>query len=118
MPVFTNVGGPCSDTGPGTIAEPWCTIENGAFLTNTISGGENNTEMQVQDANYFTDGFGVVEGDWIQIEGKTTPVQIHHVDYSTHTINLRSPHSWDAGSGVSLPYSGSRPDQGSFEFRE
>jgi hypothetical protein len=38
------------------------------------------------------------------------------IDYDSNTITLDSPLSWAAGTGVSLPYFGSKPDQGVYEF--
>jgi hypothetical protein len=93
-------------------------IDAGAFLTTSVASGADQTEMQVQDAGYFTDGFGIVEGDWVQLEGQATPVQIGEVDYTANTITLTAPHTWDAGIGVGLPYFGETPDQGVFEFRQ
>jgi hypothetical protein len=93
-------------------------IDNGVFLTATANSGDNSAQMQVENANYFTDGFSIVAGDWIQLEGQDTPVQIVQVDYDANTLTLESAHTWNEGIGVSLPYAGTRPDQGRFEYRE
>ncbi len=93
-------------------------IDAGGFLTTAEKGGDNETALEVTDAGYFTDGFGIVEGDFIQLENQSTPVQIEKIDYDTNTITLKDARSWSANSGVSLPYFGKRPDQGVFEFRE
>jgi hypothetical protein len=37
------------------------------------------------------------------------------IDYSTNQITVAQPISWNAGDGVSLPYSGAAPDLGAFE---
>jgi hypothetical protein len=90
-------------------------VDNGGFLTRTTTAGDNSTVLRVEDAGYFTDGHGVVPGDIIQIEGQTATAGIAGVDYGSNTITLDTPLSWETGIGVSLPYSGDRPDQGAYE---
>lgn len=90
-------------------------VDNGGFLTLTTNSGNNSTSLQVKDAGYFSDGRGVVAGDIIQLEGQTATAAISAIDYGTNAISLQTPLSWDAGTGVSLPYSGQKPDQGAYE---
>ena len=90
-------------------------INNGGFLTTTTNSGTNSTDLQVEDAGYFSDGRGVVAGDIIQLEGQTATAGISAIDYGANRITLDSPLSWQAGTGVSLPYNGDRPDQGAYE---
>ena len=92
--------------------------DNGGFLTRTKNGGNNSTEVKVEDAGYFIDGFGITNGDEIQFEGQTQKARIVSIDYNTNTLHLESTMSWASGVGVSLPYSGSRPDQGVYEYSD
>ena len=91
-------------------------IDAGAFLTKTANSGENSTLMQVADAGWFTDGFGIIGGDTIQLEGQPGRAIIVSVDYSTGTLTLDRSLSWSDGQGVSLRYGNARPDIGAFEF--
>ncbi len=52
------------------------------FVTNSGSG----TILTMDDAGYFSDGFGIVDADWIKI-GSTDPVEIASIDYDTNIIN-------------------------------
>jgi hypothetical protein len=88
-------------------------VDKGVPLTKTKSSG-SGTVVDVDDAGYFMDGFGIVEGDRIQI-GSNAPVLIKDVDYSSNRITLASEITWNAGDGVSLPYNGSAPDIGAYE---
>jgi len=91
-------------------------IDAGAFLTNTTNSGTNSTVMQVDDAGWFMDGFGIVSGDTIQVEGQNDRAIILSVDYGTGTLTLDRPLSWSTGQGVSMKYSNTGPDIGVFEF--
>jgi hypothetical protein len=71
--------------------------------------------MPVQDASYFIDGFGVVEGDLVQLEGQMQVVRIVSVDYATSQLTVDASLTWTSGLGVGLPYVGAKPDIGAFE---
>lgn len=88
-------------------------IDKGMFLTKTRAAGSGNT-VPVADAGYFTDGFGMVEGDYVQI-GQNRPVRIKKVNYSTNELVLEEAVGFGNGDGVSLPYNGSAPDIGMHE---
>ncbi|NIO22624.1 MAG: hypothetical protein GTN38_01170, partial [Candidatus Aenigmarchaeota archaeon] len=90
-------------------------IDAGGWLTATRSAGSGNN-IPVQNAGYFIDGFGIVEGDLIQFQGQTTTARITNVNYDTNTITVNTPLTWTSGQGVSLSYSGSAPDIGVYEF--
>jgi hypothetical protein len=90
-------------------------IDAGAFLTETMNSG-SGTAIPVEDARYFMDGWGIIEGDLIQLEGETQKVRITHVDYDNNTITVDSNISWNQGQGVSLAYEGSAPDIGAYEY--
>ena len=90
-------------------------IDSGGFLTKTAGSG-SGTEIVVEDANYFMDGWGIVKGDLVQLEGQTKPVRITKVNYDNNIINIDTALSWSDGQGISLPYSGDAPDIGAFEY--
>jgi hypothetical protein len=91
-------------------------IDAGAFLTKTTGSGNNSTTMEVDDAGWFTDGFGIIPGDTIQVEGQTNYAVIRSVQYLTKTLTLDRAFSWEPGQGVSLKYCGEKPDIGAYEF--
>jgi parallel beta-helix repeat protein len=88
-------------------------VDAGTFPTPTTTAATGNTGP-VADARYFTDGFGVVTADMVQIG--TNVVQITAVNYTAQTLTITPAISWRSGDGVSLPYNGSKPDIGAFEF--
>ncbi|MBN1774662.1 MAG: right-handed parallel beta-helix repeat-containing protein [Deltaproteobacteria bacterium] len=90
-------------------------IDAGEFLTRTSNAGTDATVLEVEDAGYFTDGEGLVAGDLIQLEGQARAVRITAVDDAAGTLTIDTPLTWAAGTGVALPYSGIRPDQGIHE---
>jgi len=88
---------------------------NGGFLTQAVSAGQDSTLLEVDHAGYFSDGHSVVEADMIQLEGQATALMITAVDYATNTLTLATPLTWEAGDGVALPYFGAAPDQGAYQ---
>jgi parallel beta-helix repeat protein len=92
-------------------------IEAGAFLTRTTSSG-SGTQIPVNEAGYFTNGYGITDGDLIQLEGQTQTARITNVDYENDIITVDTPLSWSSGQGVSLPYFGNKPDIGAYEFSD
>jgi len=93
---------PCVDTGT------WLTLTNGT--------GSGSTTMIVDDAKFFCDGWGLQDGDIIQLQGQTTTSKITDINYSTNTLTLEAALTWTDGLGVALEYSGSVPDKGAYEF--
>ena len=91
-------------------------IDNGAWLTTTNGAGEESTTLIVDDSYYFCDGYGIVTGDTIQIEGQETTAVVTAVNYGTHTLTIDTALTWSDGDGVALEYSGSAPDQGAEEY--
>ena len=90
-------------------------INKGCFLT-TIKGSGSGKIISVKDAGYFCDGFGIAYGDLIQLQGTSDSVSVVKVDYNNQTIEIEKDMSWKDGDGISLPYSGSMPDIGAFEY--
>jgi len=92
-------------------------INAGAFLTTTTSSGSGVT-LSVNDASYFYDGWGIPgeQGDLIQLQGQAQTARITSIDYDNNRITVDRTLRWNVGQGVSLPYHGSAPDIGAFEY--
>ena len=88
-------------------------IDAGAYLTATTSSGSGQT-IPVQDANFFTDGFGVIPGDIVKI-GTGNVAQVLAADYVNQTITVDKSISWSRGDQVSLNFNGAAPDVGAYE---
>ena len=91
-------------------------IDNGGFLTVITSSTGSGTIFTVDDADYFMDGWGIIDGDLIQLEGQTQTARVTAVDYDNNIITVDISLTWNLGQGVSLVYSGSAPDIGAYEF--
>jgi hypothetical protein len=98
-------------------------IDAGTQLTQTASA-DSGTQVKVDDAKYFCDGFGMVSADWIKI-GEQEPVQISSIDYDTNTIILTESRNWNDNDTVNLyknsngniVLSGAAPDIGAYEYQ-
>jgi chitodextrinase len=90
-------------------------IDTGAFLTRTLEAGTDTVTVRVEDSLFFSDGFGIVEPDRVQI-GPNPPVSLASVDYDNHILTLKTRVSFPADQPVSLPYHGPAPDLGPFEY--
>lgn len=89
-------------------------LDAGAFLTKTTRSGSGK-KIPVEDARYFMDGWGIIDGDLIQLEGQTKRARIAKVDYEKNVLTIDRKLRWSAGQGVTLPYEGSAPDIGAYE---
>ncbi len=85
-------------------------IDAGRPLTTTIGSGDGDL-VQVKDARFFCDGYGVTDGDLVVI-GKNSPVRVTGINYTANTLRLDKQLYWHIGDPVSLPYKGSAPDIG------
>lgn len=94
------------------LADSPC-IDKAKPLTQTTSGG-TDTSIPVQDSRFFFDGFGIMEGDKIVV-GRNQPVTLVSVPDDKHLI-VAEPISWQTSDPVSLPYEGTAPDIGAFEY--
>lgn len=90
-------------------------IDAGAWLTFTVGSGKKSKTLKVDDARFFTDGWDIIEGDYIQLEGQAVIAQIQYVDYETNTLTLSRKMKWADGTGIGLSYKGQKPDLGAFE---
>ncbi|MBN2410493.1 right-handed parallel beta-helix repeat-containing protein [candidate division KSB1 bacterium] len=88
-------------------------IDQGGPLTRAAAAGQG-TQLEVQDALYFTDGYGLLEPDIIRVD--TSCVKITGIDYETNTLTLEQEMSWQKDTPVYLDYRGSGPDLGAFEY--
>lgn len=89
-------------------------IDNGSPLTATTSSG-SGTVVPVGNAQYFFNGFGIEDGDIINIGSSSQQRRITAVDYANNTLTLASSATWSDGDPVSLNYEGSSPDLGAYE---
>ena len=89
-------------------------IDTGACLTTTVDSGSGN-EIEVEDAGYFTDGFGIADGDLVRV-GANELLRIVGIDYDNNKITVDQSISWSNNDGVSLPYAESAPDIGAYEY--
>ena len=62
------------------------------------------------------DGWGIVQGDLIQLSGNTQRARITSVNYSTKVITVDTSLTWTQNQGVALAYEGSSPDAGAIEY--
>ena len=90
-------------------------VDAGAFIARTTSGGSGR-RVPVDDTSWFSDGYGVVDGDEIRFLGSDRPIRIVAVDDATLTIVLSEEVSWNKNQGIHLWYEGAAPDLGAFEF--
>ena len=89
----------------------------GKPLTQAVGSGDGDT-LQVADVSYFFDGFGIEGeiGDLIVIGTSTQEARVVQVDRSQNTLKLDRSVTWSAGDPVSLPWTGSAPDIGVYEY--
>lgn len=87
--------------GDYTLSDGSSAIDASTALTTATSTVTNSTTLVVDDARYFTDGYTMIDGDWIKI-GESDPVQIDSVDYDTNTIILTANRSWSVSDTVRL----------------
>lgn len=107
-PLFVNESGRDFNLQPGSPM-----INAGAWLATTTSAGSGKI-ISVDDARYFMDGWGMIEGDLIQLEGQSTSARITAVDYENNIISVDTTLTWASDLGVSLPYGGTAPNIGAY----
>jgi hypothetical protein len=90
-------------------------IDAGRPVAYALSAGANSTNLEVNDAYFFCDGFDITDGDLIKI-GASAAVRITGIDYSANVITLAEPRNWSAGEGVHLDFWGANPDIGALEY--
>jgi hypothetical protein len=110
-PQFTN-----SNNRDYTLQNGSQLIDKGAWLTTITSASGSGKTFTVSDSGYFCDGWGIVEGDKIQLQGTSSPVTILSIDYANNSITVNQTISWQRNDGVSLPFKGNAPDIGALEY--
>jgi hypothetical protein len=88
-------------------------IDAGGPLTTTPTAG-SGTVVPVDDALYFTDGYGLIDGDVIRVGGER--VIVLDVDYDNNLLTVDRSISWSAGGSVYTDYAGAGPDLGAYEY--
>lgn len=103
-------------TADFTLKEGSPCVDAGVSLTLTNGSGSSSTSLTVDDAGYFTDGWGVLAaGDIIQLDGQSTTVEITGINYTTNVLTLGTALTWSDNVGVSLAYNGDGADIGAHE---
>lgn len=120
-PLFVNAsstpGNPSDVSYPNLTLLPGSPAINvGGALTTITSASGSGTSFVVADPAYFMDGWGIVEGDLIQLMGSSQRARITSVNYSTKVITVDTSLTWTQNQGLALPYAGSSPDAGAFEY--
>ena len=88
-------------------------IDAGGPLTSTVGPG-SGTVVTVDDALYFTDGYGIVAPDVIRVGSEQ--VTIVSVNYATNQVTVDRSISWPPSAPVYTDYKGAAPDLGAFEY--
>ena len=90
-------------------------IDKGVNLTTVTSATGSGTSFTVADSHFFCDGWNLIPGDTIMVGNQQTTIT--SINYNTHTITVNSAVSWTQNvTGVNLPFSGTAPDPGAYEF--
>jgi hypothetical protein len=89
-------------------------VDAAVALTRTRAAGSGR-KLAVHDSRFFTDGFGLVDGDRVVV-GSNPPVRVVDVDHSSGTLTLDEPLSWRKDDPVWPPHAGSAPDIGALEY--
>ncbi len=87
-------------------------IDKGIALTEVISQG-SGTIIPVKDALFFTNGFGLIDGDVIKINSQE--LNIISINYDENLITVDQKISWIKGDKVFFNYKNKAPDLGVFE---
>jgi len=90
-------------------------VNQAAFLTTTKAAG-TSARVPVNDRRFFSDGFGLVLGDMVQLKGSLERIRVVDVDEAASTLVLAKSVTFTSGQGIALAYEGSSPDNGAREF--
>lgn len=90
-------------------------IGKGVILAQTTTAGNGKT-IFITDASYFSDGFGIGNGDSIVIGNSS--VNIVTVDYLNHSLSVDRVIKWGNNDGVSFPFTGAAPDIGASNIQK
>jgi len=90
-------------------------IDAGGALTTITSASGSGKSFVVADPSYFMDGWGIVQGDEIQLLGSAQTAHITALDYGSGSVTVDTTLTWIKNQGVALSYEGAAPDAGAFE---
>lgn len=90
-------------------------IDRGVFLATVSSASGSGRTFRVDDVTYFSDGWGIVEGDVIQLQNSSVRPRIVGIDNGAKTLTVDRDINWTQGQGVALQFEGSAPDIGAYE---
>lgn len=90
-------------------------IDAGSHFARTVSAGAKIKIVKADDVNCFFDGYGITAGDALKI-GSNPVVRIEKIDYTAKTITVSAPVTYKKGDFIDLPYSGTAPDIGAYEY--
>lgn len=93
-------------------------IDKGVSITKITSADGSGKQFTVEDAGYFTNGWGMVPGDQIQLEGTKQRARLTVVDYDKNILTVDNTLTWTQNTGVGLAYEGSAPDLGAYEYAD
>lgn len=92
-------------------------IDAGVWLTQTVGSGTGTT-ITLDDASYFIDGYGLIDGDEVFV-GDDSYLKIVDVDYDSNEITINRSITWVNGENVSLlSYHGDSVDIGANDFTQ
>jgi len=111
----TGMGNPFADGVNLALQTSSPCVDEGVFLTTVTSSTGSGTSLVVADAHFFVDGWGMIEGDLVQLQGSAEPVRVVRVDYDANRLYLERSINWTKGQGLALAYQGSAPDIGAHE---
>ena len=89
-------------------------LGSGSFLTTVTSPAGAGKSLAVADPLFFCDGYGLVPGDEIQLQGSPARARVLHADYRAKVLTLDAPLTWKTGQGIALAYEGPAPNFGAF----
>jgi hypothetical protein len=88
-------------------------IDAGMPVTAARSSGQGRV-IEVEDALFFCDGFGIVEPDTIRVGERRA--RVAKVDFEGNRLEVDRELTWQAGEAVTLDYAGKARDIGAYEF--
>ncbi len=86
---------------------------SGGFLTKVLKSGRGDV-IEVENPDFFSDGFYVKEGDLIKVG--SNEAKVIKIDYQNGKLTLNKSISFKAGDSVSYLYEGAKPDIGWDEY--
>jgi parallel beta-helix repeat protein len=84
-------------------------IDKGTILARTTNTGNGKTVL-ITDASYFSDGFGIGNGDSVVVGN--SQASLVAIDYVNHSISVDRVINWGKNDVVSFLFAGAAPDIG------